>query len=173
VTEDRHPEIAARLREEGMRRAPEGLRADVMQHVRAEPRRRPVRWLRPRSYARPLAALAAAACIVAASVVGASHLSGAGSNAVVAGGGGASAGASRAPSLETAGPKLAKPLTTPAPTRVNAPHEQAIYGAVAGKWLARTPLPLRRAYAGRAALASPLPKALEPYGPMGRGTHSR
>jgi len=59
VTDDRHDEIAARLRQEGAARAPERLCADVMLQVRAEPRPRRIRPRR--SYWRPLGSLAAAA----------------------------------------------------------------------------------------------------------------
>jgi len=57
VTDDRHDEIARRLREEGAASAPDRLRADVMVQVRAEPRPRRIRPRR--SYWRPLGSLAA------------------------------------------------------------------------------------------------------------------
>jgi negative regulator of sigma E activity len=173
MTEDRHAEIAARLHDEGMARAPQNLRAEVMHQVRAEPRRRPVRPRHRRPLPRPILSLAAAACILAAAVFGVSHLSGSGSDATVAGGGAAGASSSRTPSLEAAGPNATTASPPAGPTRVNSPHEQTIYRAAAGTWLARTPLPLRRAYALRAALATSLPRALEPYGPTGRGTNNR
>ena len=70
MTDERHEEIAARLREEAAARAPERLRADVMLQVRAEPR---PRRIRPRRTSwRPLGGLAAAACLVAAAAFGVS-----------------------------------------------------------------------------------------------------
>jgi hypothetical protein len=94
MTEHDHDEIARRLRETGTVRAPERLRAGVMDQVRAEPRPRPSR----RSFLMPvLPYAAAAAAVLAALVLAVSHLGGSGVSGGAAGGG-ASGGASLAPS---------------------------------------------------------------------------
>jgi hypothetical protein len=87
VSDERHNEIAARLRAEAGARAPERLRADVMLQVRAEPRPRRIRPRHRRAW-RPVGAVAAVACVLAALVVGLSH-GGQGSPSVGAGGGSA------------------------------------------------------------------------------------
>jgi hypothetical protein len=79
--DETHEDIARRLRDTGLARAPDGLRADVMARVRAEPRRPPRRIVLPRL--RPLVPYAAAACLLAGAVVGLSHLSGTGSSSSV------------------------------------------------------------------------------------------
>jgi anti-sigma factor RsiW len=90
VSDERHDEIAARLRSEAGARAPERLRADVMLRVRAEPRARRIRPRRRQMW-RPLGAVAAIACVLAALVVGLGHgVQGSGSQAS---GGGTSAAA--------------------------------------------------------------------------------
>ena len=96
MTDERHEEIAARLRAEAGARAPERLRADVMLRVRAEPRPRRVRQRRVAW--RPLGSLAAAACVLAALVFGISHVN-------LSGGGQASAGASSASAEQRAAPQ--------------------------------------------------------------------
>jgi negative regulator of sigma E activity len=103
VSDERHDEIAARLRAEARATAPERLRADVMLLVRAEPRPRRI-GPRSRRPWRPLGAVAAVACVLAALVVGLSHGAGGSPEASLtgAGGGATSAGASRAPELSGA-----------------------------------------------------------------------
>ncbi|HET7171111.1 MAG TPA: hypothetical protein VFI18_05710 [Gaiellales bacterium] len=87
MTEHDHDEVARRLRETGTVSAPERLRAEVMDQVRAEPRLRPSR----RSLLMPvLPYAAAAAAVLAALVLAVSHLGGSGSSGGAAGGGGAS-----------------------------------------------------------------------------------
>jgi len=87
MTERDHDEIARRLRETGTVSAPEQLRAEVMNRVRAEPRLRPSR----RSLLMPmLPYAAAAAAVLAALVLAVSHLGGgSGSSGSAASGGGA------------------------------------------------------------------------------------
>jgi len=103
VSDDRHDEIAARLRAEAGATAPERLRADVMLRVRAEPRSRRIRPRARRPW-RPLGAVAAVACVLAALVVGLSHGAGGSPEASLtgAGGGATSAGAVRAPQVSGA-----------------------------------------------------------------------
>ena len=96
MSEHDHDEIARRLRESGTVPAPERLQGDVMDQVRAEPRLRRAR----RSVLMPVMPYAAAAALLAALALGLSHLGGgSGGSASSAEGGGASAGASRSPSL--------------------------------------------------------------------------
>jgi hypothetical protein len=94
MTEHEHDEIARRLRETGTVPAPERLRAEVMDQVRAEPKLRPSR----RPFLMPvLPYAAAAAAVLAVLALALSHLGGgSGSNGSVAGGGGATAADSRA-----------------------------------------------------------------------------
>ena len=75
MTEHDHDEIARRLRESGTVPAPERLRAEVMDQVRAEPRARPAR----RSFVPRLLPYAAAAALVVAAVLAIGHLGGSGS----------------------------------------------------------------------------------------------
>jgi len=104
-----HDDIARRLRETGTVPAPERLRSEVMDQVRAEPRLRPSR----RSFLRPVLPYAAAAAALAAAVIAISHLdlgSGGFSSGGAGGGSAAGDGASRAPAKQgagaTAGPAL-------------------------------------------------------------------
>jgi hypothetical protein len=179
VSDDRHDEIAARLRAEAGARAPERLQADVMLRVRAEPRPRRIR--RRRTYWRPLGSLAAAACLLAALVFGISHLS-------LSGGGSASGGASAGETFRQAaagagggalglsaskgsapGPANSPLHAAPAlgPTSANGPALRS-----QGHALAYVPKPLRYAIAGRLALESALPKALGTLDlHRGRGSH--
>ena len=87
MTEHDHDEIARRLRESGAVPAPDRLRADVMDHVRAEPHPRPAR----RSFVPRLLPYAAAAALVVAAVIAIWHMGGSGSSSGSAGSG-ASAG---------------------------------------------------------------------------------
>jgi hypothetical protein len=171
VSDDRHDEIARRLREEGAARAPDRLRADVMLQVRAEPRPRRIRPRR--SYWRPLGSLAAAACLVAAAAFGVSRIdSGTGS---VASGGATSAaaevhipGALKTPSFQGAGAGAAVPPWEKTTTRnlSAGTHLQSELRAV--------PAPLRNAYAHRYALSAALREAFAPLEPrQGHGTHTR
>jgi len=183
VTDERHEEIAARLRAEAGARAPERLRADVMLHVRAEPRPRRIRQRRVAW--RPLGSLAAAACVLAALVFGISHVN-------LSGGGQASAGASSASAEQRAAPQgvaggAAGGGAVPLPlssgvhgSSVHAPARFAAPGTAAyAQKLLRfralvkgVPRPLRAAVLGRLALASSLPKALGLlHLHHGRGSH--
>jgi hypothetical protein len=162
VTDDRHDEIAARLREEGAARAPERLRADVMLQVRAEPRPRRIRPRR-RSYRRPLGSLAAAACIVAAATFGVTQLDSRGSSGV------ASAGATReaiAPAAGQSSGSASRSAPHKAPDGAGVEfQDETIYGPA--------PLPLRSAWVLRNSLAAPLRQAFAPLElRQGRGTHS-
>ena len=87
MSEHDHDEIARRLRETGTVSAPERLRGDVMDQVRAEPRRRPVR----RSFLRPVMPYAAAAAAVIAVVAALAHFSGQTSYSGSSGSGGGAA----------------------------------------------------------------------------------
>jgi hypothetical protein len=101
VSDERHDDIAARLRAEAGAQAPERLRADVMLQVRAEPRPRRIRPRGRRTW-RPLGAVAAVACVLAALVVGIGH--GLQSSPGGVGGGGSAsavAGATLAPAQRT------------------------------------------------------------------------
>jgi hypothetical protein len=91
MTDHDHNEVARRLRETGTVPAPERLRAEVMDQVRAEPRLRPSR----RSFFRPALPYAAAAATLAIAVFALSHLDlgSAGSSAGGGSGGGTAAGA--------------------------------------------------------------------------------
>jgi negative regulator of sigma E activity len=120
VSDERHDEIAARLRSEAGARAPERLRADVMLRVRAEPRPRRIRPRRRQMW-RPLGAVAAIACVLAALVVGLGHgVQGSGSQAsggATSAGAGAEHGAALGPPLSAAGQASdgAKAVRQPAP----------------------------------------------------------
>ena len=84
MTDDdhRYDDLRRRLADEGRASAPPDLAPEVMRHVRAEPRRR------ERRYLRPAATLVAAAALVLAAVLGISHLgNGTGSSASGGGGG--------------------------------------------------------------------------------------
>jgi len=95
MTEQHHEEIARKLRETGTVPAPERLRAEVMDQVRAEPRVRRSR----RSFLTPALPYAAAAAVLAALVLALSHLGGgSGSSSSAAEGGGASGADNRSPS---------------------------------------------------------------------------
>jgi|SRR5690348_3366802 len=83
-----HDELRRRLADEGQATAPPDLAPEVMRRVRAEPRRREHRILRP------VATLLAAAVLVAALFAGVSRLGGSGS---MSSGGGGEAAASQAP----------------------------------------------------------------------------
>ena len=72
MTEHDHDEIARRLRESGTVPAPERLRAEVMDQVRAEPRSRPAR----RPFLPRLLPYAAAAVLLVAAVIAIGHLGG-------------------------------------------------------------------------------------------------
>jgi hypothetical protein len=85
MTEHDHDEIARRLRESGTVPAPERLRAEVMDEVRAEPHSRPAR----RPFLPRLLPYAAAAVLLVAAVIAIGHLGGSGSYS-----GSASSGAS-------------------------------------------------------------------------------
>src|SRR4249919_591516 len=67
-----HADIARRLRESGTVPAPERLRAEVMDQVRAEPRRRSAR----RPFLPRLLPYAAAAVLLVAAVIAIGHLGG-------------------------------------------------------------------------------------------------
>jgi negative regulator of sigma E activity len=190
VTDDRHDEIAARLREEGAARAPERLRADVMLQVRAEPRPRRIRPRR--SYWRPLGSLAAAACLVAALVVGVNRMdtgssgSGAGATEAAASPEGVTShgtvvpgsAAARAIAPGPAAPGNATSTRTPAWQLQHARSvpEAAADNAAAGRSndkLAYAPAPLRYTHARRLGLLAPLRQAFGPLEPrQGRGTHT-
>ena len=97
-----HDEIARRLRETGTVPAPERLRSEVMDQVRAEPRLRPSR----RSFLRPVLPYAAAAAALVVAVLAISHLDlGSGGSSSAGSGGGTAAGdsASRVPTEQGAG----------------------------------------------------------------------
>jgi hypothetical protein len=87
MSEHDHDEIARRLRESGTVPAPERLRGEVMDQVRAEPRRRRAR----RSFLMPALPYAAAAAVLAALVLALSHLGGSGSSGSAEGGGASAA----------------------------------------------------------------------------------
>jgi uncharacterized membrane protein YgcG len=96
MTDHDHNEVARRLRETGTVPAPERLRAEVMDQVRAEPRLRPSR----RSFFRPALPYAAAAAMLAIAVFALSHVdlgSGGSSSSGASGGGIAAGGASASP----------------------------------------------------------------------------
>jgi hypothetical protein len=103
MSEHDHDEIARRLRETGTVSAPERLRGDVMDQVRAEPRRRPAR----RSFLRPVMPYAAAAAALIAVVAALAHFSGQTSHSGSSGSGGAAAtgadSGARSPSPEAVG----------------------------------------------------------------------
>src|SRR2546423_15461865 len=84
-----HDELRRRLADEGQATAPPDLAPEVMRRVRAEPRRREQRILRP------VATLLAAAVLVAAVFAGVSRLGGSGS--MSSGGGGEAAASQAAP----------------------------------------------------------------------------
>lgn len=168
---DRHEEIAARLREEGAARAPERLRAEVMQAVRAQPRPRRVRRRRPLRW--PLGSLAAAACILAALVFGISHLNGTGAGSSSVGATSAAAdGAAELRALSAGRDGLSR---VPAPAHLHAALPGAADRSLRFRQaVSQAPRPLRYAYLARARLAAPLPKALGTLEPrLGRGSHGR
>ena len=180
MSDDRHDEIAARLRAEAGARAPERLQADVMLRVRAEPRPRRIR--RRRASWRPLGSLAAAACVLAALVFGINHLSLSGGGSASEGAGATSSAAERlAPAVGAGGGTVlgqskapngpfGLPSTTDAHATVHTLSDQKLleYQAAA----ARAPRPLRAAVLGRLVLDSSLPKALGPlHLHRGRGSH--
>jgi hypothetical protein len=172
VTDDRHDEIARRLREEGAVRAPDRLRADVMLQVRAEPR--PRRIQPRRSYWRPLGSLAAAACLVAAAAFGVTRID-SGTGSVASGGATSAFGEARVPApLHT--PSAAQSASGGAAT-VQPGEKTPVLGAAGvnfGTALRAIPAPLRNAYAHRYALAAPIREAFAPLEPrQGRGTHTR
>jgi negative regulator of sigma E activity len=174
VSDDRHDEIAARLREEGAARAPERLRADVMLQVRAEPRPRRIRPVR-RGYWRPLGSLAAAACLLAALVLGVNRME-AGSGSGAAGTEAASAGAARALTLPSRAPvpkAIAPGADGAASGRI---HKEVEGRAVTGRFnneLEAAPVPLRYTYTLRLGLLAPMREAFSPLEPrQGRGTHT-
>jgi hypothetical protein len=163
VTDDRHEEIARRLREEGAARAPDRLRADVMLRVRAEPRPRRIRPRR--SYWRPLGSLAAAACLVAAAAFGLTRID---SGGAISGGGATSAAAERTPQAAlpalsgAGGGAFNQPSTT-----------KSVHGATI-HFNDEFQSVLRLAYQPRFALAAPLRHAFAPLEPhQGRGSHTR
>ncbi|HEY2787901.1 MAG TPA: hypothetical protein VGI72_00530 [Gaiellales bacterium] len=185
MSDERHEDIAARLRAEAGARAPERLQADVMLRVRAEPRPRRIRHRRV-SW-RPLGSLAAAACVLAALVFGISHVD-------ISGGGEASGGGSSAAGFEraaapqgvggggaTARGQSIRGSSLPGPSAVLGlpdTHQAASTPSYAQKLLAyramaeHVPRPLRAAVYGRLVLTSPLPKALGPlHLRRGRGSH--
>ncbi len=170
MTDDRHDEIARRLREEGLARAPDRLRADVMLQVRAEPRPRRIRPRR--SYWRPLGSLAAAACLVAAAAFGVTRID-SGTGSVASGGATSAAAQARVP-----GALQAPSFRASAGGATVQPGEKTpVLGAAGvnfGTELRAIPAPLRNAYAHRYALAAPLREAFAPLEPrQGRGTHTR
>jgi hypothetical protein len=181
VSDERHEEIAARLRAEAGARAPERLQADVMLRVRAEPRPRRIRQRRASS--RPLGSLAAAACVLAALVFGLSHVNLSGGGEASGGGSSASAERAAAPLGVGAGGATAGGgvSSLPAPKGFHGatiPARQDQAAAQAQKLLefrlviTEVPGPLRAAVLGRLALNSPLPKALGSfYLQRGRGAH--
>jgi hypothetical protein len=163
MTEDRHEEIARRLREEGAARAPERLRADVMLQVRAEPRPRRIRPRR--TYWRPLGSLAAAACLIAAAAFGVTRID----TGVGLSGSGAGATGSAEARAPGPAPSAAAGGATQGPSAT-----KSVYGAAAAHFSPEVQSVLKLAYAPRAHLAAPLRRAfsaLEPH--HGRGTHTR
>lgn len=133
MSDERHDEIAARLRAEAGARAPERLRADVMLQVRAEPRPRRIRP-RPRRSWRPLGAVAAAACVLAALVIGLGH--GASSSpeaALTANGGSVAGGGATKSALHASAGATTEPAAAPQATRDNslatASHRALFYQA--------------------------------------------
>ena len=163
MNDERHDDIAARLRDEAGARAPDRLRADVMLRVRAEPRPRRIRHRR--QLWRPLGGLAAAACVLAALVFGLSHLK-------ISSSGSESAGATSAAAAGAGGGVAAAGLNDThgstekqagaAPERVPAPSAVGTTGTDQALRLQATlvPRPLRWAIFGRLALPPPLPMAL-------------
>ena len=182
MSDERHEEIAARLRAEAGARAPERLQADVMLRVRAEPRPRRIR--QRRASWRPLGSIAAAACVLAALVFGLSHVNLSGGGEASGGGSSASAERAAAPLGVGAGGAAAGAggvKSLPAPRGFHGatiPARQDAAAAQAQKLLefraviTDVPGPLRAAVLGRLALNSPLPKALGSFSPQrGRGAH--
>lgn len=171
MTDDRHDEIARRLREEGAARAPDRLRADVMLQVRAEPRPRRIRPRR--TYWRPLGSLAAAACLVAAAAFGVTRID-SGGGSVASGGATSAAAEALAPALQT--PSRSASGAGDA-TKHPSWEKTTLNGSTINRFdgeLRAVPAPLRNAYAHRFALAAPLREAFAPLEPrQGRGTHTR
>jgi hypothetical protein len=156
MTEHDHDEIARRLRESGTVPAPDRLRAEVMDQVRAEPRSRPAR----RPFLPRLLPYAAAAVLVVAAVVAIGHLGGSGSysgsgssGATAASGGGqpihspeaASGGDKAAPSAVRRGTDQ---LFTIAPRYLTVLAQQNVHGA-ALPVVVVVPRPLYAAYLAR------------------------
>lgn len=100
MSEQDHDEIARRLRESGTVQAPERLRGEVMDQVRAEPRTRPAR----RSFLMPVLPYAAAAAALVGVVAALAHFSGpasnSGSSGATAGGASGASGGGQALSPE-------------------------------------------------------------------------
>jgi negative regulator of sigma E activity len=168
VSDERHDEIAARLRDEAGAQAPERLRADVMLRVRAEPR---PRRIRPRR--RPwssLGTIAAAACVLAALVFGLSHVNLAGGGSAASGGG--SAAASAGAELHSAGAvgggatRTARPATAPGAAQATGSDAGRVLRKVRAhkaldRALAQFAMPLALSNATRSAyLPAPLARAL-------------
>jgi hypothetical protein len=107
MTEHDHDDIARRLRESGTVPAPERLRGEVMDQVRAEPRlRRSRRW-----FLTPALPYAAAAAVIAVIVLAISHAGGGGSGPASFGDGASGGGAERAPTAtgdKAAGPPASR-----------------------------------------------------------------
>jgi negative regulator of sigma E activity len=178
VSDERHDEIAARLRDEAGARAPDGLRADVMLRVAAEPR---PRRIRPRR--RPWAAagsIAAAACVLAALVFGLSHtsISGSGSGASDgAGGGTAVHGVAAAPLQAASGAEAAHERSL-VPNRSSGVHVNDVPSRATGTVFGRDYGPASPGLLGKQAilrpfnLPPPLARALENLLlDRGRGAH--
>jgi hypothetical protein len=91
MSEHEHDEIARRLRETGTVQAPDRLRADVMDQVRAEPRMR----LSRRSFLAPVLPYAAAAAALVVVVLALAHFGGGGAGSNSAGGGASAPGPER------------------------------------------------------------------------------
>ncbi|HEY3765249.1 MAG TPA: hypothetical protein VGL44_08820 [Gaiellales bacterium] len=165
MTDERHDEIAARLRDEAGAPAPERLRADVMLRVRAEPR---PRRIRPRR--RPwssLGTIAAAACVLAALVFGLSHVNLTGGGSAASGGGSAAASAGAELGAAAGGATRApKPSAAPDGVKTTGSHGEAfLRTARAHKAhdhaLAQFAVPLALSNATRSAyLPAPLARAL-------------
>ena len=116
-----HEELRRRLADEGQATAPPDIAPEVMRRVRAEPRRREHRVLRP------VATLLAAAVLVVAMFAGVSRLGGSGSGSS-AGSEAAAGGSLRAPDAlgQTVAPSASGTLTR----HVKAAALPTIFGAV-------------------------------------------
>jgi hypothetical protein len=161
MTEHDHDEIARRLRESGTVPAPERLRAEVMDQVRAEPRARPAR----RPFLPRLLPYAAAAALVAAAVLAIGHLGG-GSGSYSSGGssgaGATAAGGGRAlhtPEAASDGGSVPKGVAgrasgrpfaiAPRYLQVLAPHDVLTASPLAQPVVVVVPRPLYAAYLAR------------------------